>query len=123
MGWIKCKKCGVQVNSKLEKCPMCCTLVEKKSGTIDFPLIIGGAIGYVIVHYLPIGSLIPWITGALAGLLVGFIPYFVAKKRNENKIGGLSLFLCVLTGAALGLLGSAPMALVCTIYILIQKQT
>lgn len=57
------------------------------------------------------------IYGIIAGALVGLIPFFIGKNKNQEKLGLYSLLACALSGAVLGLLLAIPVACVCVFLI------
>ena len=57
------------------------------------------------------------IGGIIAGTLVGLIPYFVGRSKNQEKLGIYSIIACGLSGAVLGLLLALPVACGCSFYI------
>lgn len=53
------------------------------------------------------------ISGIIAGVLVGLIPFFMGRSKNQEKLGLYSLFACGLSGSILGLVLAIPVACGC----------
>ena len=61
--------------------------------------------------------------GALiGGIIVGLIPFFLGKKRNNEGIGTAGLIACVVCNLLLGLLLSIPCCIVFVILILVKAR-
>jgi hypothetical protein len=74
-------------------------------------LVVGAILGFLAVRMLP-GTLGIRIAGGMfAGLLVGAIPFWIAKSRGDMKLAQNALTWCVIAGAVLGILLAAPVAL------------
>lgn len=57
------------------------------------------------------------IVGGLAGIIVGLIPYFIGKNKNQIKMATQALIVCGICGTLLGLLLALPVALIYTFLI------
>jgi len=63
-----------------------------------------GVITYtVITRALANDGLWFCLTGAAAGALIGLVPFFIAKKYNQTKLGKIALLSCTIAGIVLGL--------------------
>ena len=82
--------------------------------------LIGAVIGYTAVKLLPHDLGVRILAGAATGLLVGLIPFFIGRRRHL-LLARLSLALCVVAGAVLGLLLALPVAAVLACIILAKK--
>lgn len=60
------------------------------------------------------------IVGGLAGIIVGLIPYFIGKNKDQIKIATQALIVCGICGIFLGLLLAVPVALIYT-YLIYSK--
>ncbi|MGQ0639869.1 MAG: hypothetical protein ACT4P6_03715 [Gemmatimonadaceae bacterium] len=49
--------------------------------------------------------------GMLAGMLVGLLPYFIAKSRENPRLGRTAMLSCTIAGALMGILLAAPVAI------------
>jgi hypothetical protein len=72
---------------------------------------IGAVLGFLAVRMLPGTIGIRIAGGMFAGLLVGLIPFWIAKSRGDSKLAGTAMTWCVIAGAVLGILLAAPVAL------------
>ncbi len=63
------------------------------------------------------------LVGALImGIIVGLIPFFLGKKKNNEGIGTAGLIACVVCNIALGLLLSIPCCIIFVIIILVKSK-
>lgn len=62
------------------------------------------------------------VTGCFFGILLGLIPYFIAKTKGHIRFSRVSISVCAISGALLGLFASGPMAFVLTIIALLRKK-
>jgi hypothetical protein len=77
---------------------------------------IGGVIGFFAIGPLGGGMLAARIVGGmLAGMLVGLIPLAVAKSRGDSRFADTAMTWCIISGAVLGILLAAPVAIAFTI--------
>jgi ABC-type phosphate transport system permease subunit len=83
--------------------------------------IVGAVIGYVVVRALPFEMTLHLLGGAVAGTLIGLIPFFIAKKRDRKKLGQIALISCTVSGLALGLLLALPVAVIFSLVIHYDK--
>lgn len=60
------------------------------------------------------------IGGAVTGLLVGLVPFFVALKKNRGRFAKGSLISSAIIGSVFGLVVAAPLAIILTIVALVQ---
>ena len=60
--------------------------------------------------------------GTVGGFLVGLIPFFIAKKRGDEKLARLALGICTLTGVILCLLLAIPVCIVFVVIILTRQR-
>lgn len=97
---------------------------EEKPRSLGSTLVlVGVAIGtLVLMRLLPPEMKFQVLGGGFAGLLVGLIPYFVAKSRNRKQFGTGSALACALGGMAGGILAAAPLCAVLTIVLLVQPR-
>jgi len=72
---------------------------------------VGAVLGVLAVRMLPGTMAIRIAGGMFAGLLVGLIPFWIAKSRDDSKLAGTAMTWCVIAGAVLGILLAAPVAL------------
>ena len=59
--------------------------------------------------------------GALAGLVVGLMPYFIAKHKGHPRLGRIALRSCIISGLVLGILLALPVAIVFSIVAAVSK--
>ena len=76
------------------------------------PAIVGYAIGWFAIKALPTAMKAKVIGGCLAGLLVGLVPFYIAKRNGHDKLAGHALGWTIVAGAAFGILLAAPVATV-----------
>ncbi len=76
---------------------------------------LGFAAGYLGLRALPIEVRMRMYTGAAVGVLVALIPFFVARKRGQQKLAAISLIVGLVCGVAGGALLAVPAAIVLTI--------
>lgn len=75
---------------------------------------VGGVAGFVAVGGG--GTLAARIAGGMvAGLLVGLIPLAVARSRGDARFADTAMTWCMISGAVLGILLAAPVAIAFTI--------
>jgi hypothetical protein len=73
------------------------------------------------LQLLPVAVRVQLYIGLVAGILVGLLPLFLGRKRQQKKLGGVALLSCAVSGAAMGLLLALPVALVFTAVIWRRK--
>ena len=56
------------------------------------------------------------------GLLIGLIPFFIARKQNNGKAGIICLLTCALANFILGLYLSVPVCLICCIVLVVKNK-
>jgi len=67
-------------------------------------------------------SLVAVLFGSIvSGGLVGLIPFFVGKKKNQERIGLIGLLVCMLASIVAGLYLSIPACLITVIIILVKE--
>ena len=59
--------------------------------------------------------------GALFGLLLGMIPFFIGKRLNNQKIAKLALLVGPVAGALLGAPGAILSAVIFSIVIVVRR--
>jgi len=74
--------------------------------------VIGFAIGWFLMNSLPGKTKVQMLGGALAGLVVGLVPYHVAKRNGHPTLASHALIWTSIAGILFGLLLAAPVALV-----------
>ena len=86
--------------------------------------IIGAIIGIAVVRmFRDEGSLLfKVLGGTVGGFLVGLIPFFIAKKRGDEKLARLAPGICTLSGVILGLLLAIPVCIVFVVIILTKQR-
>ena len=86
--------------------------------------VIGAIVGIAVARmFHDEGSLLfKVLGGTVGGFLVGLIPFFIAKKRGDEKPARLALGLCTLSGVILGLLLAIPVCIVFVIIILTRQR-
>ena len=63
------------------------------------------------------------LVGALImGIIVGLIPFFLGRKKNNEGIGTAGLIACVVCNIALWLLLSIPCCIIFVIIILVKSK-
>jgi hypothetical protein len=72
--------------------------------------LIGFAAGWMIMSAMPGKTKVQILGGGLAGLVVGLVPYYVAKRSGHPKLAANALGWTVLAGTIGGLLLAAPTA-------------
>ncbi len=73
--------------------------------------LIGFAVGWLVVNAMPGKTKVQILGGGLAGLVVGLVPYHVAKRSGHPTLAANALAGTVLAGTVGGLLLAAPTAL------------
>jgi hypothetical protein len=81
----------------------------------------GFGIGYYLIWMLPPKIGIAIAIGSAVGFICGLLPFFLAKQRNNLKLGRIAVGVCWLSGAAFGLLLALPAAIIFTIIVLTGK--
>ena len=71
--------------------------------------------GFFAVRLLPGALAVRIAGGIMAGALVGLVPFAVAKSRGDSRFGQMAMTWCIVSGALLGILLAAPVALGFTI--------
>jgi hypothetical protein len=77
-----------------------------------FASVVAAVVGYAVVRVLPFELTTRFLAGALAGCLVGLIPFFIAKRRGHQTLAKLALGICTVCGLILGLLLAVPAGIV-----------
>jgi hypothetical protein len=83
--------------------------------------VVGGAIGAAAVRGLEPQTAGMLFGGAVAGALCGLLPYFIGKKKSQEKLGSIALLACIVAGVALGLILAIPTAVVFVAVILTRR--
>lgn len=83
--------------------------------------VVAAVTGFAVVKLLPVTLTIRLSAGALAGCLVGLVPFFIAKKRGDLKLARLSLGICALCGLLLGLVLAIPASVILVLVVLSKK--
>jgi hypothetical protein len=73
--------------------------------------LIGFAAGWLVVNAIPGKTKVQMLGGGLAGLVVGLVPYHVARRSGQPTLAANALGATVLAGSLGGLLLAAPTAL------------
>jgi hypothetical protein len=73
--------------------------------------LIGFAAGWLVMNAMPGKTKVQMLGGGLAGLVVGLVPYHVARRSGHPTLAANALAGTVLAGSAGGLLLAAPTAL------------
>jgi hypothetical protein len=71
----------------------------------------GFAAGWLLMHALPGKTKVQMIGGGLAGLVIGLVPYHVARRSGQPTLAANALMWTVLAGTIGGLLLAVPTAL------------
>jgi ABC-type tungstate transport system substrate-binding protein len=72
---------------------------------------IGFTVGWFLMNSLPGKTKVQMLGGALAGLVVGLVPYHVAKRNGRPTLASHALIWTSIAGILFGLLLAAPVAL------------
>jgi hypothetical protein len=83
--------------------------------------IVGFGVGYYVIWELPPKIAMGIGVGSLAGIACGLLPFFLAKQRNNLRLGRMAVGVCWLSGAAFGLLLAIPVAVIFTVVVLTGK--
>lgn len=77
--------------------------------------------GYIMVKVLPLELTMRFLGGAVAGCLVGLIPFYIARKRGEQAFSKISMGICILCGLILGLLLALPASIILVVIIFLRQ--
>lgn len=95
------------------------------SGWQTFAKSIGSLLGFVLAVYatrfVPVKTTADLLGGGAAGLLIGFVPFYVARQRGRRTLAPHALLWPALAGAAGGVLLATPVAFV--FILLAMRQT
>lgn len=84
--------------------------------------LISALVGYAVFKAIPVDVTMGLFMGALAGGLVGLIPFLIAKKRGLCKLATVAIWTCLGCGLVLGLLLAVPACIVFSVIALVKKQ-
>ena len=95
------------------------------SGWLTFAKSVGSLLGFVLAVYamrfMPVKTTAELVGGGAAGLLVGLVPFYVARQRGRRTLAPHALLWPTLAGAAGGVLLATPVAFV--FILLAMRQT
>ena len=95
------------------------------SGWQTFARSVGSLLGFVLAVYamrlVPVKTKAELLGGGAAGLLVGLVPFYVARQRGRHTLAPHALLWPALAGAAGGVLLATPVAFV--FILLAMRQT
>ena len=79
--------------------------------------VVSAVVTFTLIQRLPPRIIGMYMGAAAAGLLCGLVPYFIARKKNNKKLGIIALWSCIAAGLLLGILLAVPVAVILSIVI------
>jgi predicted lipid-binding transport protein (Tim44 family) len=83
--------------------------------------VVGALAGYLAMNSLSPAAKGRVIGGAIAGTIIGLLPFFVGRHMKQPKLATQALTCCCVAGVALGMVLAGPVALIFTLVLVSRR--
>ena len=84
-------------------------------------MVVGALAGYLAMNALSPAAKGRVIGGAIAGTIIGLLPFFVGRHVKQPKLAARALTCCCVAGIALGMVLAGPVALIFTLVLVSRR--